>query len=293
LPATVAGVLALIALLALIYHRTFRALWMTWSTNDTYSHGPLVPLVAIALVWWRRHELMALRPAPRPAGLLVVAAGCALQIAGIRGDVLTLQGWSLIVVLFGAVLTLLGWPWARILAFPIGYLVFMLTWPPLFVNQMSFALKEVAVALSTRIAEGLGVVLQRDGMTLTLATGDLRIEHPCSGLRSLLALLATGALFAHLLPAPWWKRLVLFLSAVPIAILANTLRLTLLILVGHYASVAQAGGFVHDLSGYLLYAFALVSLLLVRSWLLPRPPRGRPESSAAARVDVALRKVRP
>ena len=238
----------------------------------------------------RRDALMALRPVPQPLGLLVVAAGCALQIAGIRGDVLTLQGWSLLVVLYGVVLTVCGGPIARVLAVPIGYLVFMLTFPPLLVNQLSFALKEVAVALSTRIAEALGAVMQRDGMVLTFATGELRIEHPCSGLRSLLTLIATGALFAITLPGPRWKQAVMLFSALPIAILANTLRLTLLILVAHYGSVARAAGRVHDLSAYLLYGFALAGLLLVRAWLVPRHARAPAPSVAARRIEQALRR---
>jgi len=289
--AQIASALLVAGLLALIYHRTLDALWTTWVTNDTYSHGPLIPLVALGLAVWRRDALAALRPVPQPLGLLVVAAGCAMQLAGIRGDVLTLQGWSLLVVLFGAVLTVCGGPIARVLAVPIGYLVFMLTFPPLLVNQLSFALKEVAVALSTRIAEALGVVMQRDGMVLTLATGELRIEHPCSGLRSLLALIATGALFAITLPAAArWKQALMLLSALPIAILANTLRLTLLILVAHYGSVSQAAGRVHDLSGYLLYGFALAGLMLVRSWLVPPHAPAAAPSAAARRIEQALRR---
>ena len=75
-----------------------------------------------------------------------------------------------------------------------------------------------------------------------LAGGELRIENPCSGLRSLLALLATGALFASLQPAGWWRRVLLVLLAVPIAMAGNALRITLLVLVAHYVGVKQARG---------------------------------------------------
>ena len=263
-------------LLAWIYAGAARGLWTTWTTNDNYSHGPIVPLVSAALVVARRRRLAALPVQGSWLGVPLLALGCALEIAGRRADVFTLQGWSLVVVLFGLSLTLLGRAWTRALAFPLGFLVFMLTFPPVVVNQLSFALKEVTVRFAQRVAEALGASMLRDGMTLYLAGGELRVENPCSGLRSLLALLATGALFAGLQHGGGWRRLVLFLAAVPVAMFANAIRITALILVGHYVGVREAGGLVHDVSGYVLYAIALGALLVVRRVLTPRAARRVP-----------------
>lgn len=268
--ARAAGLAAAVVLLAAIYHRTAAQLWDTWTTNDTYSHGPLVPLVSAAALWARRSALRAASAAPDARGAWLVAAGCALHVLGVRADVFALQGWSLLPVLFGLVLAWFGPAAARAAAFPIAYLGFMLTFPPLVVNQLSFALKELAVALSTRAAEALGAVLQRDGMTLYLATGELRIEHPCSGLRSLLALLATGALLGWITPGGRARRLLLAGLSVPAAILANAVRLTAVVLVAHYGSVKQAAGAFHDASGYAVYLLALGLLLAARRALRPR-----------------------
>ena len=259
------------ALLAWTYAGVARGLWTTWTTNDNYSHGPLVPLVSAVLVWSRRKKLAALPVRGSRLGLPLVALGCAMQVAGLRSDVFSLQGWSLLPLLAGLVLALLGRAWLRTLAFPLGFLAFMLTFPPIVVNQLSFALKEVTVRFAEHAAEALGASLLRDGMTLYLASGELRVENPCSGLRSLLALLATGALFAGLQRGGRWRRLALFLAAVPVAMIANALRITALILVAHYHGVEAAGGAVHDVSGYALYAVALAGLLLVRRLVTPRP----------------------
>ena len=266
----------LVALLAAIYRHVMPELWSTWTTNDNYSHGPLVPLVALALAWRRRHRLAARPLAPDSRGLWLVALGCAMLMLGIRADVFALQGWSLVALLFGLSLTFLG-PWhTRLLAFPIGYLAFMLTFPPILMNQVSYALKEITVRLSTRLAAVAGVTLQRSGMTLYLQGGELRMENPCSGLRSLLALLATGAVFAYLQPGGWLRRSLLVLAAVPIAMAGNAVRITLLIVVGNYVGVKQATGAFHDWSGYLIYAVALAGLLLVRRLLMPAAARGAP-----------------
>ena len=263
-----------LALLAAVYFRVAAELWTVWTTNDNYSHGPLVPLVALALAWRRRRDLAAAPLAPDARGLVLVAAACAMLVLGMRSDVFALQEYSLVVMLFGLALVTVGARATRVLAFPIGSLAFMLTFPPILMNTLSYALKEITVRLSTRAAEALGVTLQRSGMTLYLQSGELRVENPCSGLRSLLALLATGAVFAHLQAGGWWRRLALLVAAVPIAMLANAVRITLVILVGHYVGVKQATGAFHDWTGILLYAIALAGLLLVRAALTPRARPG-------------------
>lgn len=270
--ARAAGAALLLALLAAIYFRTAIALWHVWTTNDNYSHGPLVPLVSLVLVWMRRHRIAAAPGAGDGRGLLLVGLACALQLAGIRADVLMLQGDSFVLMLFGLALTFLGAARSRVLAFPIGYLVFMLTFPPLLVNQIGFGLKDLAVGIATRAAETLGVELQRSGMSLFVASGELRVEHPCSGLRSLIALLGLGALLAAQVRGEWWRRGALFLAAVPVAIAVNAMRITLFILVAHYAGVAHVTRALHDVSGVLLYAVALLAMFAVRAAIEPGPP---------------------
>jgi exosortase len=271
---SIAQAITLAALLAATYFRTTSELWTIWTTNDNYSHGPLIPLTAAVLAWMRRRELVAAGVHPDARGLALVALGCAMQVVGIRADLFALEGWSLIAVLFGLSFTFLGRPATRVLAFPIGYLMFMLTFPPILMNQISYALKEITVRLSTHAAEALGVSLQRSGMVLYLKSGELRMENPCSGLRSLLALLATGAVFAWLQPGGWWRKGVILFSAVPIAMIGNAVRITLLIVVGHYVGVKEATGGFHEWSGYLIYAVALVGLMGVRALLTPKRPEG-------------------
>lgn len=279
---TMAGAALFALLLAAVHHRTFAELWRVWETNDNYSHGPLVPLAAAFLVWRRRRELAALPARPSATGLAVVAAGCAMHVLGLRADVFALQGWSVLAMVTGLVLAFLGPAVTRALAFPLAFLAFMLPFPPFIVNPLSYGLKEMTLRLSTAGAEALGATMQRSGMTLYLVTGELRMENPCSGLRSLVALLATGALFAHLQPGGRWRRAVLLLAAVPIAMLGNAVRTTLLILIGHYRDVTAVEGPLHDASGVLVYAVALVAMLGLRAALMPRGRRGASPEEAPA-----------
>jgi exosortase len=268
-----AAVLA--GLLALIYARTAVALWSTWTTNDSYSHGPLVPLVSLALVWLRRDKLRPLVPAPDRRGPWLIALGCAMHVVGVRADLFALQGWSLLAVLFGLVLTFFGTAATHMLAFPIGYLGFMLTFPPIVMNTANYALKELAVNASVHGALALGVTVKRTGMQLFFPTGELRVENPCSGLRSLLALLATGTLFAYQQKGGAWRRATVMLAAIPIALAGNVARLVLLLIAADRRGVKWATGRFHDVTGYALYAVALGLLLALRAALTPRAPRGR------------------
>ena len=179
-------VLLLLAIpISVAYHRAALALWSTWQTNDNYSHGTLVPLISLGLVWLRRDVLRRRAVAPDARGLLLVALGCGMLVFGVRADLFALQGWSLIALLFGLSIALLGMPLTRALAFPIGYLGFMLTFPPIVMNTLSYGLKEIATTASVGVARLCGVTLRQEGMSIYIHGGELRVENACSGLRSL------------------------------------------------------------------------------------------------------------
>jgi exosortase len=277
-PRTLAWPLILAALFLVVYHTTFAALWRTWMNNPSYSHGVLIPPISAVLVWMRRHELARLPAAPSVLGLPLIGAALLLQLAGLRGDVLIFQGDSLILLLAGFTLHFLGWRWLRTLAFPIAFLVFMVPFLPIFESQVSFRLKQLAASGAVHVSGWLGVLVQRDGMSLylpgwageALATGGpraLRIENACSGMQSLISLMAMGALFAHLARGKAWRRGALFLASIPIALFVNVLRISALCVVGNATSVETASGLFHDVSGFALFGVALVILLGVRRTL--------------------------
>jgi exosortase len=200
-------------------------------------------------------------------GLPLVALGLAVHVLGIRGDVTMLQGYGFLAILAGLVLHLAGWAWLRALAFPLAFLVFMLPWPPFLMNQISFELKSLASHTSGIVLDGLGIPVVRQGAILYLTTGPLAVENPCSGLRSLLALLALGTLMARMGTVPVWKRVALFAAAWPVALAANVARIVGLGLVATFVSLEVAVGTAHDVSGYLLFVVALGLLEIFRRLL--------------------------
>jgi len=257
----------LLVLGGIIYRTTLITLWDVWMNNPSYSHGVLVPLVSGFLIWLRRAELARTTPRPSWIGTPVIVVALLVQMAGLRGDVLILQGNSLILLLGGLVLHFGGWGWARVLWFPVGYLVFMVPFLPIFESQVSFRLKQLAASGAMWLADLVGVLIRRDGMSLYLSTGSMRIENACSGMQSLISLLSLGALFAYMASGGPFRRVVLFLTAVPIAVFVNVLRITGLCIVGTAISVEAATGLFHDVSGFVLFGLGFVMLLGTRRLL--------------------------
>jgi exosortase len=250
--------------LVLAYSGTAHILLQVWRHNANYSHGFLIPPVAAWLIW---RERAALRAAVGPGswlGVFLLVPAMLLQLVGLRGDVATLQGLSLILAGAGVVLQLHGTRFLKRIAFPIAFLVFMIPTLPLFMNTLSFKLKILAARGAIVVSHALGILVQRDGVNLVFPGGVLSVENACSGLRSLVALMALGALFAYLAPGPLWKRLLLFALALPIAVLANVLRISALCVYAGVGNVQDAAGLFHEVGGFALFGIAFILLLLCR-----------------------------
>ena len=266
-PRNIAAIVAVAALVVLVYHETLVVLWRTWATNPNYSHGYLIPPVVAFLLWRDRRRYLTARGRGSLFGLVLIGLALLGHIVSIRAGVFMTQGYSLVLLLFGLSVFFHGGRATRTVWFPLGYLVLMLPMPPYMMNVIAFRLKVFAARAGSGIAVRLGIPLARSGMTIHIPAGSLRIADPCSGLRSLIALVALGALFAYLTRGKTWKRVVLFASAVPLAVLANVVRIAVLCVVANIWGIDAALGFFHDFSGLLLFMIAFVGLVTVRKLL--------------------------
>jgi EpsI family protein len=266
------GVLAL-ALLVVGQVPTIGLLLARWSDADgTYEHGPLVPLVALGLAWRMRDRLV---PCPDArgdrAGIAVLAISTFLTVAGAPFRVPFVAGTSLVLALVGLALLLGGSSLTRVLAFPLGFLAFAVPLPWPVIAPVTFTLKLASARAAIEALSLCGIVAVRDGSTVHLANGSVIVEDVCSGLRSLVALLALGVLVAGLDPGLRPRRRVaLAVLAAPIALAANAIRVAVLC-----GAVALSGpgildSWLHEGSGLILFGSALALLLGARAWLSPR-----------------------
>jgi len=169
---------------------------------------------------------------------------------------------TLVIVLAGIVLYLLGGAQLRLLAFPLVYLLFMIPPPAIVFNAITFPLQMLAAGAATRSLQLLAVPVLREGNIITLAHAKLEVAEACSGVRSLLALAALAATYAYFTQTAVWRRALLVLSSVPIAIVANAARVAVTGLLAHIFGEEVAQGFFHSFSGWLVFVAAFVLLCL-------------------------------
>jgi len=252
--------LGLVALLTALYWTTLRDLARQWLSDANYGHGFLVPPFSAFLLWRQRDRLRALTPGGSLAGLVVVLVGLgALQIGDIAAENFLMRA-SLIVVLVGLVLFHLGPEMLRAVTFPLGFLIFMVPLPATLLYAITFPLQNLAATQAAWLLDLLGIPVLLDGNVIHLSQISLGVTEACSGIRSLISLVAGAAGWAYLMLPGRWISVVFVALAVPITILANAGRVVATGLIGQWLGVEYAAGFFHDLAGWVVYLFALACL---------------------------------
>ena len=254
-------VAGLVAALIWTYWPVIPGLVAQWWNEDEYSHGFLIPIDSAYLVWTKRDELKTTAVRPTFLGLVVMAMALVIYVTGIVGADLFLQRVSMVVMITGGVLYVVGLPILRVVAFPLGFLLLMIPLPGIIFNSIAFPLQLFAAHIASTVMEACGVLVFREGNVMHLAAVSLDVEEACSGIRSLMSLTALGLLYAYITYSSWLMRVLLLLAIVPIAIAANVFRVTMTGLLAHYASVDTALGVFHTAGGWSVFIVAAALLL--------------------------------
>src|SRR5579871_3985799 len=237
-----------------------------WNSDPDMGHGFFVPLVAGFIVWQKRSELAALEPRPNWWGLVIVIYG-ALQLAiATLGAELFLARSAFVISIIGIVLFLGGADWVRRLAFPLFLLFFMIPIPTVVYNHITFPLQILASRVSTQALDLMQIPVLREGNVLELAEQKLSVVEACSGIRSLLSLTFLSLVYGYFFETKNWMRVLLFLSTIPIAIVANASRVTLTGILTEYKP-ELAEGFFHTASGWVIFMVALVILIVLHQFV--------------------------
>ena len=256
---TTAAVALGVAALAL-YLPVLRDLVSVWLRVTYYSYGFLVPLFSAYLAREAWNASDGAPPRPAPAGLLVTAAGLTTLALGIAADSLSLRALSLPGVLLGLVLLTLGPAHARRLAFPIGFLVFMAPLPEGALPALSLPLQRLAALVAEHALGALGVAVTRDDLYLRLPSVTLHVTEACNGLRNMMLFIAVCSAVAFTVKRPLIEKAIIMLSAVPIALIANLVRITATAVLHSMSHHELANTTYHDLAGWFMMPLAVVLL---------------------------------
>lgn len=256
-----------LVLIALVYADILKGMVFDWANDDNYSHGFLVPFIAGWFIWtnWANIRSAEVRPALR--GLSVVIGALLLLVLGWFGTEYFTMRSSMIVLLSGGVLFIYGVEVFKELRLPLGYLFFMVPVPYILYNAVAFSLKMFVSWLSVNVLQGIGLAVVREGNIIQFPNITLEVADACSGLRSLVSLLALSVAIAFISQKTTWKRWVLAIAAVPVAVLTNALRVIVTGILSKYYGQAAAEGFFHEFAGMMVFGVALALLGVIATLL--------------------------
>ena len=257
--------LAFLGLLVLAaYFPSLMWMYERWTVKDTYySHGFLVPLISAFLIWKKREELKKINLKPSNMGWIFLVPSIITYLISALLRINFSAAFTLVPVLIGLVLLFLGKEYLKHLLFSILFLIFMIPLPSAAIVNISFQLKIFAAKLSTFIVNQIGIHAIREGSVIKTAHAYLMVEDPCSGIKSLIALIALGTLMAYLSHTTRIKKTIMFLSAVPIAVGANIVRIVILTLASEIYGTKFAMGWFHDTMGFVVFIIAFLALSLL------------------------------
>lgn len=254
--------------------------------REDMAHGWLVPAVCLAFIWSRRRDLRAAKGAPSWAGAGFVLAGLCLYWIGNNGEQYRICQVAFSLLIWAVPYALWGSGVARLLAFPAAY--FLFTVPFAFLDFFTIRLRMLAAGVATGLLNGVGLTVTRVGTAIHSTAGSgfgLDVADPCSGLRSLFAMIALTTAYAYYTQKTTAGKWLLFASAVPIAVIGNICRIVSICVVAWVFGQEAASGFYHDYSGYVVFLVGVLLMMQVGGLLdrlLQRRPGAGPEQVGPA-----------
>jgi len=262
-----AGVL--LVLIAWLYVPILLRLAQQCWADPNWSHGLIVPIFSAFVLWRQRNYLASLSAHPSAWGVPLLCVAMAVLVLGVLGAELFLSRISLLLVLAGLIVLFFGWQCFRSVLFPWAFLILMIPIPSIVLNHITFPLQILASKLAAALLAIVGVPVLREGNVIHLPSISLEVAEACSGIRSLLSLLTLAVIYGFLVEGRKSIRVLLGLAAIPIAVLANGLRIVGTGVLAQYWDPSKAQGFFHSFSGWLIFLLSLASFVsLHRLWRL-------------------------
>ena len=240
------------ALMVALYWDVVADMAEVWWVDPAYSHGLLIPPLALYIAWIQKEEILAIPAIPKAAGLWLTGFGCLVLLVGKLGAEFFLTRESLVVILAGIILTYWGWGRLKALTFPLVLLATMVPIPTIVYNKLAAPLQLFSSWVASETLELMGIPVFRDGNVMNLPEISLGVAEACSGLRSLSSLTVLALVVGFFVLSSGWGKAVLFFLAIPAAITINVVRVTATALMAR-EDPSLAEGFFHSFSGWVVF----------------------------------------
>ena len=272
------------AVILIVYLPVLIDLVKDWATDGNYSHGFLIPLISGYLIWRKRGELAALEIKPSRTGIIFTVIGILLFIVGNGASEYFTVRVSLVVVIFGLTLYFFGNQIIRRTWFEILFLVFMIPIPYVLYYSATFPMQLLASKVTSTILNLIGMPVLRQGNILHLPNQSLEVAEACSGMRSMMSLLALGAIYAYITQRKLLPKIILFLSTIPIAVCGNVFRVFATGIIVYLWDVKITEQPWHTIMGASVFIIAFLLMFLVGA-ILSRIFNGQSGASGKIRPD--------
>ena len=240
-----------------------------WSEREEYSHGFLIPVIAAYLVWQRSDKLRELEFTGSWAGVALAGIGLLFYLVGELATVYTLIQYAFVIFVLGLAWATLGTQAFRVIAIPLCLLFFMVPFPNFIYNSLSSKLQLLSSEIGVMVIRTFGIGVFLEGNVIDLGSYKLQVIEACNGLRYLFPLMTLGVIVAYFYHAALWKRVLIFVSTVPITILMNSFRIGVIGVMVEYWGQGMAEGFLHDFEGWAIFMVCF-AILFIEMWLLMR-----------------------
>lgn len=260
--------------------------WQAWNPETNYEHAKIIPLVVAFLIWYDRDKLKNAPVGSSRWGWAFIAVGLFLFVAGARTLQARLTLTALPILLLGVVLYVFGKAVARVLLFPIAFLLFMV--PLNFLTQSTFKLQFIETGIASAVCNLIGIHVNTIGTLVNSSDNafHFQVDEGCSGIRSLMAIAMFSAIYGHLTQNRLWKKLAIFAAALLFAVIGNAGRLISVFIVGRFFGQDLAGGPYHAVAGFISFACAFVAMVLFAKLLnIKLPPIKQTPSKDAPTYD--------
>ncbi len=259
---------ALIPLLLIgVFYDGLTEMVFRWWTRAEYNHGFFIPVISIFLIWWQKKALAQAFLEGSKAGYWIIFLGGLLLLLGTLSTLYILVQYAFLITLVGVILSLFGWSVIRLIWVPLFFLIFMIPLPPFLYNGLSQELQLISSQLGVAVIRLFSIDVYLEGNMIDLGTYQLQVVEACSGIRYLMALTSISFLCAYLYHDVLWKKAVVLISAIPIAIMLNGLRIGVIGILVEYWGPDLADGFLHTFESVSSFVGGLMILMLVMAWL--------------------------
>ena len=239
------------------YYPVWKNLVSAWANDENYSHGFVIVPLALFILWRRRGQLQKAVSPAQSKGLILVGASLLGYIFALAGEIETLASISMIFFLGGTIWYVWGFRVLRLSLFPLALLVLMIPVPAQLLAALTIPLQLLVTRIAGMLARAMGIPIFIEGNLIRLPLQTFEVVDACSGLRSIMSLVTLGAFMGYFALETLWQRLALIASALPIAIVANSVRVLAMVIFSFYFNIDLLHGDVHTIFGMGIFVVSL------------------------------------